>query len=99
VQIVWAILAAISCAASSFALAAVFVRFVRRPSAARDSLAANAYGIYALHYPVVSWLQWSALGLALPGIAKALGVTVAAIGLSWGLAAALRRSALVRRVL
>jgi peptidoglycan/LPS O-acetylase OafA/YrhL len=99
IQVVWALASTISCAASSFALAAVMLRFARRPSAARESLASSAYGMYALHYPVVSWLQWSALGLALPGVVKALGVTVAAIALSWALAAALRRSALVRRVL
>lgn len=99
VQVAWSLASVVSCAASSFALAAVTLRFARRPSAAKESLAASAYGIYALHYPVVSWLQWSALGWALPGIAKASGVAVAAIALSWALAAALRRSALVRRVL
>lgn len=90
---------AVSCAASSFALCAVFVRFAHRPSAPKESLASNAFGIYALHYPIVSWLQWAALGLALPGIAKAAGVTLAALALSWALAAVLRRSAVVRRFL
>ena len=99
IQAVWALASVVSCAASSFALAAVMLRFARRPSAARESLAASAYGMYAVHYPVVSWLQWSALGLALPGIAKALGVSAAAIALSWALAAVLRQSPLVRRVL
>ena len=99
VQVTWALASVVSCAASSFALCASFVRFARRPSAAKESLAASAFGIYALHYPVVSWLQWAGLGLALPGIVKATGVTLAAIGLSWALVAALRRHTLVRRVL
>ena len=98
-QIAWGLASAVSCAASSFALTAVLVRFVRRPSPAGDSLAANAYGIYALHYPIVSWLQWGALGLALPAIVKMLAVAALAIALSWAAAAALRRSALVRRIL
>jgi peptidoglycan/LPS O-acetylase OafA/YrhL len=98
-QIAWSLATVVSCAASSFALSALLLRFVRRPSPARESLAANAYGIYALHYPVVSWLQWSALGLGLPGIFKMIGVTVVAIAASWALAAALRRIALVRRAL
>jgi peptidoglycan/LPS O-acetylase OafA/YrhL len=99
VQAVSALLATVLCATSSLALSAVFVRFARRPSAAKESLATNAFAIYALHYPIVSWLQWALLGLALPGIAKAAAVTLAAIALSWALAAALRRSVLVRRVL
>jgi peptidoglycan/LPS O-acetylase OafA/YrhL len=98
-QVAWSLAFAVSCAASSLALAAVVLRFLRRPSPAGESLAANAYGIYALHYPIVSWLQWSVLGLALPGIAKMTGVAAVAIALSWALAAALRRSAAVRRVL
>lgn len=101
----WALRAAaavayvVSCAASGFALSAVFLRFARRPSRWMDALAASAFGIYALHYPVVSWLQWSVTGLALPALAKAGAVGAAAVGLSWALAATLRRSALVRRVL
>jgi peptidoglycan/LPS O-acetylase OafA/YrhL len=98
-RVAWAVASAVSCAASSFALAAVVVRFARRPTAVKESLAGNAYAMYALHYPVVAWLQWSALGLALPGVVKLVAVTAGAIGLSWALAATVRRSALVRRVL
>ncbi|MET0553189.1 MAG: acyltransferase family protein [Vicinamibacteria bacterium] len=89
----------LSCAASSFALCAVFVRFAARPGAARAHLAASAFGIYVLHYPIVSWLQRAALGLSLPGIVKMAGVTLATIALSWALAAVLRRARLVRRFL
>lgn len=42
------------CAAACFALCAVFLRFGGRPGAAWDGLAANSYGIYLLHYPVVT---------------------------------------------
>jgi peptidoglycan/LPS O-acetylase OafA/YrhL len=90
---------ALSCAASSFALCALFVRFAARPGPAKAHLAASAFGIYVLHYPVVSWLQRAALGLALPGIVKAAGVTLLAIALSWALAGVLRQSRSLRRVL
>src|SRR5262249_51688434 len=42
---------AVSCATTSFACIALCLRFARRSNAAPDSLAANAYGIYLLHYP------------------------------------------------
>jgi surface polysaccharide O-acyltransferase-like enzyme len=88
----------ISCAASSFAFLALFLRFARSRSGMFDSLAANSYGIYLLHYGFVSWLQYALLPASLPGIAKGAIVFVLALGLSWGTAAALRRSAAVARV-
>lgn len=81
----------LSCAASSFAFLALFVRFARRRGRIWDSLAANAYGIYLIHYAFVSWLQLSLLKSHLPAIAKGSLVTAAAVLLSWGVTAALRR--------
>ncbi len=49
----------LSCAASSCAMLALFLRFARRPNAIGDSLRDNAYGIYLVHYALVSWLQYS----------------------------------------
>jgi surface polysaccharide O-acyltransferase-like enzyme len=63
------------------------------------SLRRNAFGIYLVHYAIVTWLQFAALSLPLPGLVKALLVTVTAIGLSWIVAAGLRRLPGVRRVL
>ena len=80
-----------SCAASSFALMAIFVHFTRRRSAVWDSLTYNAYGIYLVHYAFVSWLQYSLLKFALPGFVKGLAVILAAVLLSWLTTAALRR--------
>ena len=56
-----------------------------------DSLTANAYGIYLVHYAFVSWSQYSLLKTALPAIAKGSLVILGALALSWGTVAALRR--------
>ncbi|HMK73678.1 MAG TPA: acyltransferase, partial [Myxococcaceae bacterium] len=88
----------LSCAASSFALLALFVRFARQGRVG-DSLSANAYGIYLVHYPVVSWLQYALLGSALSGAAKGSLVFAGAVVLSWGATAFLRRIPAFGRVL
>jgi peptidoglycan/LPS O-acetylase OafA/YrhL len=89
----------LSCAASSFAFLALFVRFAKDRSKRWDSLTANAYGIYLVHYAFVSWLQYSLLKTALPGIAKGSLVILGALALSWATVAALRRIPAVGRVL
>jgi len=81
----------VSCATSSWATLAVFLRFSRKRSPLGDSLCASAYGIYLVHYPIVSWLQYALVGIALPGLAKGVLVTVTAIALSWLVVVALRR--------
>jgi hypothetical protein len=88
----------LSCACSSLACLALFVRYGRTSGAAWTSVAINAYGIYLLHYFCVSWLQLSLLGVTLPGIAKTALVVIGAVGLSWGLSATLRRLPAVARV-
>ncbi len=87
----------VSCAASSFALLALFARYAR-PGRMGDSLSANAYGIYVMHYVFVSWLQYALLGASLPGAAKATAVFLGALVLSWGMTVALRRVPAVSRV-
>jgi surface polysaccharide O-acyltransferase-like enzyme len=89
----------LSCAASSIAFLAFFVRFARDRSKIWDSLTANAYGIYLVHYAFVSWLQYSLLKAALPGIAKGSLVILAVLALSWATVAALRRIPAVGRVI
>lgn len=89
----------LSCAATSFAFLALFVRFARTRSRMWDSLTANAYGIYLVHYAFVSWLQYSLLKTTLPGIAKGSLVILVALALSWGTVSALRRIPAVARVI
>ena len=89
----------LSCAASSFAFLALFVRFAKNRSKTWDSLTANAYGIYLVHYAFVSWLQYSLLKTALPAVAKGSLVIFGAVALSWGVTVALRRIPGVARVI
>lgn len=79
-----------TCGATSFFLLAVFVRFFSRRIAILDSLVANAYGIYLVHYAIVSWLQYALLNAQLSAIQKGATVFFATLLLSWGAAAAIR---------
>ncbi|HEY1549865.1 MAG TPA: acyltransferase family protein [Kofleriaceae bacterium] len=88
----------LTCAASSFGLTAVFVRFASRPIPALDRLRDNAYGIYLLHYAAVSWLQYALLDAVLPAAAKGVVVTLGAIALACMASAILRRSRVIARV-
>jgi len=79
------------CAAANFAWFTIFSRFARHPSTVGDSLAANAYGIYLVHYPVVIWMQFALLNVPVDAIVKAALVFSVALSLSWGIAIVLRR--------
>jgi hypothetical protein len=87
------------CATTSFAFMAVFVRFARRRSVIWDSLAANAYGMYLIHYVFVTWIQFALLPSDLPGLSKCVLVFLSVLALSWGSVALLRRIPVVARVL
>lgn len=78
-------------AAMAMGLLALAVRFGSRRSAVGDSLGANAYGIYLLHYPIVLWLQYALLHIRWSAEAKGLAVLLAGFGLSWLGAGLLRR--------
>jgi surface polysaccharide O-acyltransferase-like enzyme len=80
----------ICCAVISMTVVAVFVR-VARPSRVFDSLVENAYGIYLVHYVVVSWVQYALLPTAWPGLAKAAVAFGGSLAISWALVAAARR--------
>ncbi|MCF4128071.1 acyltransferase [Methylobacterium sp. SyP6R] len=85
------------CAAAAFALPALFLRFGGRPSRAWDSLSANSFAIYLLHYPVVTWLQFGLLARPLGAPLKGALVSALAVAASWAGAAALRRVPLIRK--
>ncbi len=90
---------ALSCAASSLAFLALFVRFAKTRNRVLDSLRDNAYGVYLIHYALVSWLQYALLKTALPAIAKGSAVFLGTLVLSWSATAALRRIPAVARVI
>lgn len=89
----------VCCAVISMTVMAAFVRFAR-PSRIFDSLADNAYGIYLVHYVVVSWVQYALLPMAWPGLFKATVAFGGSLAISWTLTAAARRvpASTLRRV-
>jgi len=89
---------AFSCAASSLFLIALVVRFVR-PWRWADSLSANSYGIYLVHYVFVIWIQYAALRWTTSAFAKGLAVSFAAVGASWMTTALLRQSKIIAHVI
>ena len=54
-----------------------------------DSLSANAYSIYLVHYVFIVWLQYMLLGVALFAIGKAAIVFGGTLLMSWVATAAL----------
>ena len=74
----------VACAGGGLFLLAVCLRFAasRRPWAL-DSLSANAYSIYLLHYVFVVWLQYALLDSQLFALAKAAIVLTGALIMSW----------------
>ncbi|HEX3991866.1 MAG TPA: hypothetical protein VHX39_11915, partial [Acetobacteraceae bacterium] len=80
---------ALFCAAATRAAVALFDGFERR-YALWDSLSANSYGIYLLHYPFVLWGQYALLDADIGAFPKAASVFTCALGLSWCGSATLR---------
>jgi surface polysaccharide O-acyltransferase-like enzyme len=89
---------AVTCAAISFSVMALFVRFARRRIWIFDSLSENEYGMYLIHYMFVSWLQLAILTAPLPAVAKGLIVFTGVLLLSWGASASIRRIPAVSRI-
>jgi peptidoglycan/LPS O-acetylase OafA/YrhL len=89
----------ITCATTSLALLAVFLRFAKKSRGIFDSLRDNAYGIYLIHYAFVNWLQYALLKPHLSGFMKLTLVFSLTVALSWITTAALRRIPAVVRVI
>jgi surface polysaccharide O-acyltransferase-like enzyme len=83
----------------SFTFIALFRRFSIAHQPALDSLSSSSYGMYLIHYPVVVWLQFALLAVALGPITKGSIVFVGAVALSWGIVVVLRRVPVIARVL
>jgi surface polysaccharide O-acyltransferase-like enzyme len=90
---------AIACATISYACMVIFHRFRIPSSRFLDSLCANAYGIYLVHYPFVIWSQYCLMDLPLDAVAKGAIVFVVALLGSWGLVAFLRRFEVIGKVI
>jgi hypothetical protein len=79
----------IACASGCFALLALCLRFAPQRVPLLDSLSANAYGMYLLHYVFVVWLQFALLPLALFAGFKWAVVFAGTLALSWAAAVVL----------
>ena len=80
---------AVACAAGCFFLLAVCLRFAQERTRTLDSLSANAYGMYLVHYVFVVWLQFALLDTALFAAGKAAIVFAGTLVLSWAVSAAI----------
>jgi hypothetical protein len=78
---------AVACAAACFFLLAVCLRFASERIRTLDSLSANAYGMYLVHYVFVVWLQFAILNTAMFAFGKAAIVFGGTLLMSWGIAA------------
>jgi surface polysaccharide O-acyltransferase-like enzyme len=72
---------------------------VRRPRPLFDSLSANSFGIYLIHYPLVHWIQFTLLPAVWPAWVKFSLVFAGALALSWGTTKLIRQIPAVRRVI
>jgi glucan biosynthesis protein C len=79
----------VACAAGCLCSLAVCLRFAHWRRREFNSLSANAYRMYLIHYTFVVWLQYAVLGTALFAIVKATIVFSATLILSWAIAAAM----------
>jgi glucan biosynthesis protein C len=94
--------------AALFVLACVFISlalvggFIRHLDANRrwlELLAPCAFGIYVVHYAVITWAQTAFLTVEMPAVIKAAMVFATAVLTSWIAVALLRQSRVLRRIL
>ena len=90
---------AASCAGASLGLLGAFRALVRRHHPIFDSLSANSYGIYIIHYALVHWIQFALLPAAWPAWFKFSVTFAGGLALSWGTSKLVRQIPAVRRVL
>jgi len=74
---------AIACATGGLSFLAICLRFALARTRMLDSLSANAYSIYLIHYVFVVWLQFAMLSFALVAVGKAAIVFAGTLALSW----------------
>jgi surface polysaccharide O-acyltransferase-like enzyme len=80
-----------ACAAGCFFMIAVCLRFATGHSRVLGYLAANAYGLYLVHYVFVVWLQFALLSLPLFAVIKALIIFSGTLLLSFATTLAVQR--------
>jgi surface polysaccharide O-acyltransferase-like enzyme len=76
----------VACAAGCLCSLSICLRFAHWRRRAFDSLSANAYRIYLIHYVFAVWLQYALLGTGLFAIGKAAIVFIGTLITSWAIA-------------
>jgi hypothetical protein len=82
-----------------FLILACFLRFKHSGRSFLDSMQADAYGMFLVHYPIVLWLQYWLYDFGLPAIIKATMAFVLTVALSWAATAVLRKIPGATRIL
>jgi glucans biosynthesis protein C len=88
----------VACATSCLCSLAICLRFAHWRTWAFDSLSANAYRIYLIHYVFAVWLQYALLSTNLFAIGKATIVFSGTLIISWSIAAAMAGALPVSRL-
>ena len=91
-------LATLSCCASSFAFLSLFLGTIKARSRIFDSLARNAYLMYAVHYVFVLWTQFLLLKVPVSAATKFTVVFLITVFASWGFSSLLRRVPAIRKI-
>jgi surface polysaccharide O-acyltransferase-like enzyme len=76
-----------------------FLRFAKRRVRIFDNLSENSYGIYIVHYVIVTWLQYLLLESGLAPLSKGILVFVGTLILSWVLVAVIRQIPAVAKII
>jgi len=73
----------LACATGVLTHLGIALRLLRARDRVLDSLSANAYGIYLVHYVFVLWLQYALIGVTMGAFGKVTLVLSVALALSW----------------
>jgi hypothetical protein len=101
----YGVIYALACTVICLAVLAVFLRFGQSEKSILDPIRDDAYGIYAVHYVPLLWLQYALLNfsfstaITVSAIIKAVIVFVLTLASSWAATAALRKIPGAKRVL
>lgn len=89
----------LSCTFSCIAFLAAFKALAQAPKNWWNSLSANAYSIYLVHYIFVVWCQYVLLDIAAPAFTKFIITFIVALAGSWMLSFLIRKQPLIKKYL
>lgn len=89
----------LSCTFSCIAFLTSFKALVHSPQGWWNSLSANAYSIYLLHYIFVVWCQYALLSVSAPAFVKFIITFIVALAGSWILSHFIRKYPLIKKYL